>query len=520
MKIKKTLITLLLILAGFIVPAGQGHAAFEFFDGNLMLNGYVKETMFIRTSIQDREEKYHDSPIDYLRTNALLEALYKLKDDGDLKINLYGGVKGWWDKALALDDQLHRSVPARARKDHTMPQSFDRDILTEAYIHIVKGPFELRVGKQIVIWGQLDAARVADVVNPLDLRTAMFGIDNWEDMKQGLWMIRSIYQSQLPGNLLFEFIFNPGDFKKILLPGDGTHYGEDVSSSMSTLVDYDPAFGFGHWILEKMNRDAPGFSLSNYEYGMKVRGYCYNIDWTLLYYNSLDDGGVANPNKISRMVTQGYIFPVLGGQPIPDWSSEKLFYYERYHALGGVMQTYVDRLWQTVWKMEWGYQIGVPMNKGTDGRSGAIYDWTRRNVFGFAVNVSKYVNIPKFTDSFIATGRQTSVSLTYYYDKVFNHDHDLVLGSSGHAYNHSVNDGVSLFVMQDLFHSTFIFTCNMSYYFHTGKWMAAPSIGYYFPGKHWRFDLGYMAFGGSKAKQVSRNNATKDSVMLRLRYEF
>jgi len=519
MKMSKRLITLLLILAGFmLIPAGQVNAAVELYDGRLMLNGYVKETVFIRTSLQDREDPYHDSPVDYIRTNALLEALYTVKDRGDLKIKLYGGVKAWWDKAPMVDDALRRSIPHRDRKDHILPQNFDRDILTEAYVHIVKGPFELRVGKQIVIWGQLDAARVADVINPLDLRTAMFGIDNWEDMKQGLWMIRALYQSQLPGNLLFEVIFNPGDFKKILLPGDGTHYGEDVSSSLGGFEDV--AFGMGHWNLEKLKRDAPGFNLSNYEFGIKVRGYAYNVDWTLLYYNSLDDGGVAHPDKIGDAIFSGYLLPAITGGTIPDWPSEKLFYFKRYHALGGVFQTYIDPLWQTVWKMEWGLQIGVPMNKGTDGKMSGVYDWTKRNVIGFAVNVSKYVTIPKFTDSSLATGRQMSVSLTYYYDKVLNHDHDLVLGSSGHAVNHSVNDSVSLFIMQDLFHATFIFTCNMSYHFHTGKWMAAPSIGYYFPGKHWRCDVGYMAFGGSKAKEVSRNMAKKDSVMLRVRYEF
>ncbi len=513
---KSTAVKIAMVLLGVVLGVVPGaEANIELYGGKLSLNGYVKETAFIRTSLQNREDPYHDSPMDYLRTNALLEALYTLREDTDLTLKFYAGVKWWWDKAPMLDDALRRSIPHRARKDHIMPSNFDRDILTEAYVHLVKGPFELRVGKQIVIWGQLDSARVADVINPLDLRTAMFGIDNWEDMKQGLWMIRGLYQTKLPGNLLFEFIFNPGDFKKILLPEDGTHYGEDVSSSNQ----FEGAkFGLGHWNIEKMNRDAKGWNIKNYELGFKVRGYCYNVDWTLLYYNSLDDGGVANPRRVNPFVFNSYILPAIIGQPIKDWPPYKVFHFKRYQVVGGVLQTYLDCLWQTVWKLEWAYQFGVPLNKGTDGSSSATYGWTRRNMAGFAVNVNKYVTIPGFTQSFLATGRQLSTSLTYYYDKVMNHNHDLV--AMNHAYNHSVNDGLSLFVMQDLFHATFIFTCNANYYFHTGKWMVTPALGYYFPGDHWRFDVGYMAFGGGKPKNISRNVAKKDSIMLRLRYEF
>ncbi len=55
--------------------------------------------------------------------------------------------------------------------------------------------------------------RVADVVNPLDLRLGVPGVDNWEEIKKGLWMIRTTYQSSLPGNLIFENIINPGYYQ-------------------------------------------------------------------------------------------------------------------------------------------------------------------------------------------------------------------------------------------------------------------------------------------------------------------
>ena len=93
--------------------------------------------------------------------------------------------------------------------NYQFPQKID-DVITELYTDYINGPWQVRTGKQIVIWGQLDMSRVADVVNPLDLRWGVPGVDTWEEVKQGLWMIRTFYQSQLPGNLLFEFILNPG----------------------------------------------------------------------------------------------------------------------------------------------------------------------------------------------------------------------------------------------------------------------------------------------------------------------
>ncbi|MCP4714906.1 MAG: DUF1302 domain-containing protein, partial [Deltaproteobacteria bacterium] len=404
-------------------------------------------------------------------------------------------LKWWWDKSTAFDDELKRSIPTRGRRDHVRPRHFDDDMLTEAYVDIINGPLQLRVGKQIVIWGQLDMQRVADVVNPLDLRKGVPGVDTWEEIKQGVWMVRGYYQSDLPGNLLFEAIFNPGDFREMLLPEDGTHYGTLVHESV-----FDPSnkFGMGHWILEKMKRDAPGFTLGNYEYGFKVRGYCWNIDWTLMYYNSLSDTPVAHPDRNGRLAL-AYVLPAIQGRAAPDWPDYKVFYYKRTQNIGGTAQVYIHNLWRSVWRLEWAYQIGVPMNKGTDGSSTGTYGWTRRDAFAFAVACSKSITIPGFTQSFLATGRQLDLTITYAWDKVLNHDHDLVLGSSGHAYDHSVNDQVSMFLMQDFFHSTFMFICNGYYHFHTGKWMVVPTVTYMFPGDHWRADVGYAAFGGAKA---------------------
>jgi hypothetical protein len=238
-----------------------------------------------------------------------------------------------------------------------------------------------------------------------------------------------------------------------------------------------------------------------------------------MYYNSLSDTPVANPQRITPF-TLMYIQAGIQGRNPPDWPDYKVWYYKRFQTVGGTAQTYMEKLLSTIWRLEWAYQIGIPMNKGTGGKDDAVYDWVRRDAISVAVAVSKYWDIPKFTQSRIATGRQMSMTITYAWEKILNWDHDLVLGSSNHAYDHSANDQVSLFLQQEMFHSVIFFTFNGFYQFHNGKWMAVPSFTYIFPGKHWRFDLGYAAFGGAKAKYVSNAGSKRDSVILRLRFEF
>ncbi len=501
------------------------HASTFFMDGKLEISGFVKETAYIRTGMSDREKIYHDSNLDYLQTSLLFETLYTVKEDGDLTIRLFGGVKWWWQKAHYFDQDYRRSIPHRDRKDYTHPRSFNEDILTEAYIDIIKGPWEVRIGKQICIWGQLNMSRVADVVNPLDIRRGFPGENPWEDIKQGLWMIRVFYESELPGNLLFETIFNPGDFQNMEIVLEGTHKGTKPHGVRWFEPD-EQKFGVYHWQREKWTRDAPGWNLKdNWELGFRVRGNTFGFDWTLLYWNARDDTPIAHPDRIGDFTTPFIFSGILTAAtgkwvPPPDWSSSrKVYYYKRYQTVGGTTQVYSHRLWDTVWRTEWFYEINRPLNKAVNGDSREIYGWTRRNIFGAALQCNKALYIPWFTKSNIATDRMLDISLTYYWEKVQNHDHDLVLSDRDHAWTNSTTDALILFMKQDMFNSRIIFVLNARYFLRTGKWMVIPSMSYVFPGNHWRFDMGYVAEGGPKRRFV-KSSATMDKITIRLRYVF
>lgn len=506
--------------AAMLLAAGSAEATIRLLDGDLILSGFVKETVYVRTSMKAREKKYRDTALDLAKTSVYLEGLYTFTDSPDLTVRLFAGLKWWYEAASGfIDDEQSRHIHHRHRKDYVSPRSFDDDILTEAYFDIIKGPLQVRLGKQIVIWGQLDVDKVADVVNPLDFRWNVPGIDSWEEVKKGLWMARVTYQSSLPGALIFEGIFNPGYFQEMRLPYDGTHWGER----------YDEPFGapgitlFG-WQQEKMHRDAPTWNLSkNYEWGFRVRGYTLGVDWTLLYWNALADAPVGNPGRLSKFSLQ-YIQAAIGaagdGSTIwpYDWPDYKVFYYKRMQTFGGTAQYYADWLHGSILRLEWFYNKGQPFNYGGRGEVADVDGWTRRDQYGFALSYSDKFRIPGITDT-IGCGKMFDVTLTFSWDKIRNNNHSLYKSAYNHRPGDSTTEGISLFMMQMMFNAEWTFVFIGNYRPRIGKYFGCPTITYAFPGSHWYADVGFK-FYGAKRGYCHGTYHDKDAALFRLRYEF
>jgi len=479
-------------------PAG---GTVNLLDGRLILSGFVKETSFIRTTLTDAESKFRDNKMDMLKTSMYLEGLYSFREKPGSSIRLFAGLKWWYEAAPALDDNLRDHIPHNDRSDYVSPRSFEEDVLTEAYLDIIQGPWNVRLGKQIVIWGQLDVSRVADVVNPLDFRWGVPGIEAWEEVKKGLWMIRTMYQSSLPGNLLFEGIFNPGYFQQIRISYEGTHWGGAYPVSNEFLPARGP--GYQHWMTDKMQKDTGShWSLrKNYEWGFRIQGYTWDIDWTLLLWNARDDGAVVNPRTLTPWFLQ-YLKAAIkasrdgsvqhpGAQP-----DYKVFYYKRFTTIGGTAQTYVPVLHNSIWRLEWFAELHRPMNLGSNGDKMKIYDWTRRNTAGVAVCYIDKFTIPWLTQSRICTGKQFELTLTYSVDKIFHFNRDLVIDQIYHQRGVSSNDQFNLWFMQGMFNQTLSLVFIGYWYPRIGKIMACPTLSYMFPGKHWRADAGYVGYAG------------------------
>ena len=86
--------------------------------------------------------------------------------------------------------------------------------LREAYLAYTKGNLDLRVGRQIVVWGVADALRVTDCVSPFDYTE--FLAQDYDDIRMPVNALRAKYTWH---SVTFEAICNPvADF--FILPTD------------------------------------------------------------------------------------------------------------------------------------------------------------------------------------------------------------------------------------------------------------------------------------------------------------
>ncbi|MCG8550734.1 MAG: DUF1302 family protein [Desulfobacterales bacterium] len=128
--------------------------------------------------------------------------------------------------------------------------------IREAYIEgSLTGNLDIKIGRQIVVWGKSDNIRVADVINPLDQREP--GVTDIEDLRLPAAMTRVDYYTgkwALTGLIIHE-----AEFNKNPVPGN------DFFTSSVRLPD-----------------DAPGSGSSNTQYGLAWQGFF--TGWDLSFY--------------------------------------------------------------------------------------------------------------------------------------------------------------------------------------------------------------------------------------------
>lgn len=527
------------ILLSFLIPAvctlimvcTQKHAQAmtPFLDGKLLVSGFVKESVYYQMQPWGRSEIPHvNDRIDFLHTSAFIEGLYKMRESDDLNIQIYSGLKWWREASELFNDRKYKDMSSYDRYYYNYPRSFEKDVLTEAYVDIERGPWQIRAGKQIVIWGQLDTNRVADVVNPLDLRWGVPGMDSWEEIKKGLWMIRTFYTSQLPGQLVFEFLFNPGHYVPQYMAYVGTHWGPKACKARTGFTD-NKEMGFWPWIYGKVYRDMPYFNTNNYEWGFRIQGHTLDFDWTLLYWNALQDWGIFSThdgavNKFSmQYVTAGIKAAMTGSSLNPGrWPDYRVFKFKRYQTIGGTVQTYVPWLHKSTWDFEWFYEIGTPFNKGKDGNDRAIYDETRRDVLGLALKYTDRFPLPGFLENLLKTNKNVDVALTYFWEKIFDDSTDIIKADRNHYPGDSSTDGASFWAKIEMFNTSLVFVPVGQYLFRTNRWYAVFPVTYFFPRPYdnLRATLGFKLYGAKRDNPMGNSWDRRDSIIFRLEYQF
>lgn len=116
------------------------------------------------------------------------------------------------------------------------------DPIWNAYVEAAKGPAWLRIGRQDLSWGETDGFRLLDMIEPLDTRFGFFLVEDLDDLRIPLWMVRSNLRLGSPGplsNLTVEGYWVPGalDDQETPLAPAGNPFAPPAPPSGRVIVD-------------------------------------------------------------------------------------------------------------------------------------------------------------------------------------------------------------------------------------------------------------------------------------------
>jgi len=314
-------------MAGIFIAADPAAVyAIDLADGKIVVHGKFSEQLAMRTKNQRKDELY-DYDIFNFRTTVKLETMLHVQQCPDYEINLYGVWKEFYDVAHEVDSGFNNYVTRFSGnpgiKELRSYNTFT-DICRELYGEYVNNLFQLRLGKQIVSWGETSFERMADIINPIDSRGMLNpAYPDFAEMKRGLWMLRFfLTPPDMPSNLAFEFLLIP-DFQPQRNWPAGYHLMHPKDFNMLQRPNEILLAGY---------RDAPT-SWSNSEIAFRIKGFTWNTDWTLFYFHHRGDNPVTRDGKLLKSQLAALFGTYLDDVKRYGWQ----------HSIGATFSSPIDR---------------------------------------------------------------------------------------------------------------------------------------------------------------------------------
>ena len=229
------------------------------FWSKLRVSGYLKN----ETAYRVREPR----SITKLRNIVYLNSQYPIGNA------LHFNATGWAYYDHAYDLFTYEPIVARLERDEREPLAFIQGLAQEKdspvaefrefYLDVAAADWDLRLGKQFIVWGVLEGVRVVDELNPIDFRELI--LPDLLDYRIPLWSTK------------FDYYSNWGDFQLVWIPD---------------LKFHKPAPPGSEW--EQLQR-VPGtvepesWKLENSEIGLRWESSVANTELTLSYFYTWDD---------------------------------------------------------------------------------------------------------------------------------------------------------------------------------------------------------------------------------------
>jgi hypothetical protein len=465
-------------------------------------NSRVTPAGTVINGTQSNGGRYPQNAPTLFKTHLHLEGLYHVFNEGGHLLDAFVLFEWFYDWGPSMTGSLSRGIRARDEDKYKTPHGLE--MLRELYVNYINGPWTLRVGKQMVVWGETGLQRTADVVNPVDLRSHIVGVDDWEDFKQGLWMFRGFYQTSFVNDLTLEWIVVPFDVKEIDLPKEGTMYNSTYTGGFTSQF-------WKNWRHDAVNEHG----LHNATGGFRIRGFNWDWDWTLIYYNGYDPTpivwdwgqkryGYRPQTPIGRgLYAQGvggfnlyageYNINQSLGNPLPRHYNGRFFKYYRTNNFGATATRYIydipffglfDIPLKANVRQEMAYKMGTYFNTQSYVDGNWLVDGRKQvDSFAYALEIGKDF-MPRFITKYNGE-RSVDITFGFFTDWIMNRPKELALDGYNRGGGDRNSTSFSLDVTTDWFKQELMTKFNWSY--NTSGNGAFWAFIQYAPGQHWRF---------------------------------
>ena len=229
------------------------------FWSKFILSGYFKN----ETAYRIREPR----SITKIRNIAYLNAQYPVHEDVNFNFS------GWAYYDHAYDLFHYETIAARLERNSEEPLAFVENLpqekdspvaaVRELYLDVSSENWDVRLGKQYIIWGVLEGVRIVDEVNPMDFRELI--LPDLLDYRVSTWSTKLDYYSDW------------GDLEVIWIPDLQFHKPAPEGSEWELLQEVPGT------------REPESWTLKNSEIGFKWDVNLLDTELSFSYFYTWDD---------------------------------------------------------------------------------------------------------------------------------------------------------------------------------------------------------------------------------------
>jgi hypothetical protein len=187
------------------------------------------------------------------------------------------GPEGYSNTASALTASPVPALGQLLQQGLLKNQDLDtqKNPLWNAYVDVGKGPAKVRVGRQDLSWGETDGFRLLDMIEPLDNRFGFPLVEDLDDRRIPLWMVRPTFSLGTIGSL-----------RNLTI--DGYWVPGTIDNEVSPVAPFGNPFGVGA-PPGPSTTFRPNKNLGNSRGGGRLIGTVGDVTFSIAHYVTYND---------------------------------------------------------------------------------------------------------------------------------------------------------------------------------------------------------------------------------------